>query len=166
MEAVLSFDAVASERSQAIFMAKREAQTREKQLLVSPENKTVNAALRRVCFILHRLAQKRIGTLPQDFNDYACLVHCTEMLQSMGLKPDAAAQLVDDATTAREIIFNSFEYRQLRNKMLASLSIIADLTERNTGNGSPEYQRGMREGYRRASDIAIMFLDDFTSGDH
>jgi hypothetical protein len=84
----------------------------------------------------------------------------------MGLRPAVTPTLDDDAATAKELVFNSFEYRYLRNKMLASLSIIADLTERNTGNGSHEYQRGMREGYRRASDIAIMFLEDISSGEH
>jgi hypothetical protein len=48
---------------------------------------------------------------------------------------------------------------------MASLSIIADLTERPVGNGSDDYRRGMREGYRRASDIAIMFLNDLADGE-
>jgi hypothetical protein len=48
---------------------------------------------------------------------------------------------------------------------MASLAVIADLTERPAATGSSEYQRGMREGYRRASDIAVMFLEDISGGE-
>jgi hypothetical protein len=82
-------------------------------------------------------------------------------LQEIGLKPQIAAKL--DAAVAGvgvDIIHNSFEYRQLRNKIKACLAIIADLTERPAAAGTKEFQRGVREGYRRASDIAVLFLDD------
>lgn len=166
MEAVLKSDSAVGERADAVFMAKREAQALEKRLLVSPKHKNVNAALRRACFLLHALAQKYMNASPQAYNDYACLVQCTNTLQAMGMRPAVGSQLQDDADTSRDLVFNSFEYRYLRNKMLASLSIIADLTERNAGSGSADYRSGMREGYRRASDVAIMFLEDIAGGEH
>jgi hypothetical protein len=151
-------------REKAVFTAKREAQRLEKRLLVSDDHRTVNAAFRRICYMLHDLAQKYVPDTAPTFADYKALLYCTKLLQAMGFKPklnlefDAAAEDVNI-----EIVRNSFEYRHLKNKIMASLSIIADLTERPAGMGSPEYQRGMREGYRRASDIAIMFLEDISS---
>jgi hypothetical protein len=38
------------------------------------------------------------------------------------------------------------------------------MPEKNTPPGHPEYQKGVREGYRRASDIAILFLEDLQIG--
>lgn len=149
------------EREYAIFVAKREAQQLEKKLLVSPEHKTVNSAFRNLCYILHRLACKYVPNSAITFADYSEFLHCTRMLQEMGFKPeiDPAADAAVNGLSVG-IIRSSFEYRQLRNKIKASLSVIADLTERPASPGSPDYQKGVREGYRRASEIAIMFLDD------
>lgn len=166
MEAVLAQKSAVAEREKTVFTAKHTAQKIEKQLLVSPEHKTVNAALRRVCFMLHEIVQRYVPNTPHTFDDYNKLVNCTKLLQEMGLKPAIAVKLktaVDNA--ADETVLNSFEYRHLRNKIMASLSVIADLTERATGAGSVDYQKGMREGYRRASDIAVMFLEDISGED-
>lgn len=155
-----------SARRESVFTAADAAKRLEKQLLVSPENKTVNSALRTICYILHELAQKYVTDTPNTYSDYACLVHCTQLLQNMGLKPEtnyAIDAAVNDL--GAEIIHNSFEYRHLRNKIMASLSIIADLTDRPSAAGHAEYRRGMREGYRRASDIAITFLQDISGGE-
>jgi hypothetical protein len=168
MEALLSPSPVEQkhQREKQIFTSRQEAQVLEKRLLVSNENRTSNAAFRRVCYILHNLAQKYVVNSPATFNDYNSLLHCTKLLEELGFKPelapgmDAAAQSV-----GKEVIHNSFEYRHLRNKTLASLAILADLIDRPAGTGTPEYQRGMREGYRRASDIAIMFLNDLSGGE-
>ena len=167
MDAVMcSHEATKQERKSAVFTAKRKAQEIERRLLVGPEHKTVNAALRRICFTLHVLGQKYIHDAPHSFDDYLHLVNCTKLLQEMGLKPISGANLKAALSApATEMVVNSFEYRHLRNKIMASLSVIADLTEKATGSGSAEYQRGVREGYRRASDIAIMFLEDLSDGD-
>jgi len=167
MDAVLCETAreIKLQRDHAVFTAVKDARHLERELLVSPQHRNVNAAFRRICYMLHELAQKYVPNNPTTFEDYERLTHCTKLLQAMGLKPQLNAQL-DAATAATgvEVIFNSFEYRHLRNKIMASLSIIADLTDRPAGTGSPDYQRGMREGYRRASDIAVAFLTDI-SGD-
>jgi hypothetical protein len=164
--ALLDYPAQAAERTQEVFTAKREAQRLERQLLVSPAHKTANSALRSICYMLHDLAQKYVPSTPNTFNDYACLTHCTKLLKSMGFRPDISPEL-DSAVAGLglEVVHNSFEYRHLRNKIMASLAVIADLTERPAATGSSEYQRGMREGYRRASDIAVMFLEDISGGE-
>lgn len=151
------------QRDSAVFTAVQEARQLEKKLLTDDAHRTVNSAFRRICYMLHDLAQKYVPNSSTAFADYEALVHCTKELQTMGLRPKLNTKT--DAALANvsvEIIRNSFEYRHLRNKIMASLAVIADLTEKHTGNGSPDYQRGMREGYRRASDIAILFLDDIS----
>lgn len=152
---------VGQERDYSLFVARKEVQQLERQLLVSPENRTVNSALRNIVFLLLDLAQKYVPNTPPTFSDYSHLVHCIKLLQEMGLKPQVAAKLEATVTEVGvDIIHNSFEYRQLRNKIKACLAIIADLTERPAAAGTKEFQRGIREGYRRASDIAVLFLDD------
>lgn len=166
MSVVLEQNPTLTEREETCFMSRREARQRERELLVHPGNKTVNAALRNICFMLQRLAQKYVPNTPKTFSDYSELVQCVKLLQDMGLKPNvhhSLAAAVDATQTG--IVVNSFEYRHLRNKTIACLATIADLTEKPTATGSADYQRGMREGYRRASDIASSFLIDFGAGD-
>ena len=166
MDAVLSpaVKAKKLQRENAIFTAVKEAQQLEKQLLVNDENRSANIAFRRICYLLYELAQKYVPNTPSAFEDYEKLTHCTKVLQSMGFKPTLNAQMDSSvAGMSLEVIRNSFEYRHLRNKIMASLSIIADLTERPTGNGTVEYQHGIREGYRRASEVAVMFLEDIST---
>lgn len=153
------------ERDYSIFVSREEAKKIERQLLVSPDNKTVNSALRKICFLLHRLGQKYVPNSPVTFEDHATLLYCTKLLQDMGLKPEISAEL-DSAVSGInvEVIRSSFEYRQLRNRMMAGLSVIADLTERPAAPGTQDYQKGVREGFRRASDIAVMFLEDLDNG--
>lgn len=166
MDAVLSpaVKAKKLQRERAIFTAVKDAQHLERQALVSAKNRDVNSAFRRICYLLHELAQKYVPNTPAAFEDYEKLTHCTKILQSMGLKPTLDPKM-DTAVggMSLEIIRNSFEYRHLRNKIMASLAIIADLTERPTGHGTFEYQNGIREGYRRASAVAVMFLEDISA---
>jgi hypothetical protein len=61
-------------------------------------------------------------------------------------------------------VFNSFDYRYLRNKAIAGFATIADLPAKPSAVGTLDYQSGVREGYRRASEVAIMFLDDIQNG--
>lgn len=149
------------ERDYSLFVARKEVQQLERQLIVSPENRTANSALRSVAYMLLDLAQKYVPNTPGTFVDHSSVVHCVKLLQDMGFKPEIAARL-DRAVAGVnvDIIRNSFEYRQLRNKIKACLAIIADLTERPAASGTYDYQKGIREGYRRASDIAVLFLDD------
>lgn len=153
------------EREYAIFVSKEEAKRLEKQLLVSADNLTANRALRSICFMLHALAQKYVPNAATTFDDHANLLHCTKLLQELGLKPFISPQLDAEVSgVSIEVVRSSFEYRQLRNKMIAGLSVIADLTERPASPGTAEYQSGLREGYRRASEIAALFLEDIDGG--
>ncbi len=149
------------EREYAVFAAKQEARALERQLLVSPEHKTVNSAFRKVCYLLLRLAQKYVPDSTASHADYALLLHCVRLLQDMGFKPEIDPIVDADAgQLSADIACASFEYRQLRNKIMASLSVIADLPEKPASPGTRDFQRGVREGYRRASDIAVLFLED------
>lgn len=153
------------ERDYVVFVSKAEAQKLERQLLVSPENRTINHALRKICYMLHALVQKYVPNSAATFDDHSTLVYCTKLLQDMGLKPEISPQMDSSvAGVSVDVIRSSFEYRQLRNKMVAGLSVIADLTERPASPGTPDYQCGIREGYRRASEIAAIFLEDIDGG--
>lgn len=154
------------ERDYALFVSKAEAQRIERQLLVSPAHRTVNQALRKICFMLHTLVQKYVPNSAGAFEDFSTFLHCTKLLQEMGLKPDVEPHMDSSVAGVNlEVIKSSFEYRQLRNKMIACLSVIADLTERPAAAGTQDYQRGVREGYRRASETAAAFLEDISGGD-
>lgn len=153
------------ERDYSVFVAREDVRKLERQFLVSPDNKTINGALRKICYALHELVQRYVPNSPSTFEDYARLVHCTKLLQEMGFKPEISPQIdADVAGFNVDVIRSSFEYRQLRNKIMASLSVIADLTERPASPGTQDYQKGVREGFRRASDIAVMFLEDIENG--
>lgn len=150
-----------TERDYAVFVATKEAQQIERQLLVSPDNRTINSALRKICYLTLQIAQRHVPNTPDTFSDRADLLHCIKILQEMGFKPEIAVERDAELGNINlSIIRNSFDYRQLRNKIKASLSVIADLPDKPAALGSREYQRGMREGYRRASEIAIKFLND------
>lgn len=150
-----------ADREKLVFLSKKQARALEKKLLVSDKHRSINSALRHVCFVLHEIAQRcmlKIGVAQQDFSTF---IYCGHILREIGLRPKVNPAFDRSAEDLRlDVIHSSFEYRNLRNKLIASLSIIADLPERATGHGSPDYQRGVREGYKRASDIAILFLDD------
>jgi hypothetical protein len=118
-----------------------------------------------VCLILHEIAQKYVPRTPQAFRDFDALTRATSALRRLQLAPNVSADLCAHTNTAdKSMIINSPEYRCLRNKFIAALSTIADMTDKNNPPGSPEYQSGVREGYRRASDIAILFLNDVQTG--
>lgn len=154
------------EREESVAQAKRAAQKLEKQLLLSPKNKTAVIAMRAVCYMLLQLAQRYIPKSPKTYCDYEQLLHCIRLLQELGFNPPIAPETAADSTAcAEDAVTNSRAYRYLRNQAIACLATIADLTEKPTAAGPPEYQRGMREGYRRASDIAVVFLTDFDAGD-
>lgn len=153
------------ERDYAVFVSRKEAQNIERRLLVSPPHKTVNAALRRICYTLLALADKHVPATGAAIEDRVALANCVDTLQKMGLKPDISAVLRLDTAICEDTVQHSFVYRQLRNKMIAGLSVIADMVERPASPGTKEFQRGVREGYRRARDTAVMFLEDVAEGD-
>ena len=153
------------ERSAAVVQARQQAQQLEKKLLLSPQNRTAVAAMRTVCYLLIQLVQKYVTRSPKAYQDYEQLMHCTRILRELGFKPPSSTETAADETTYNaDAVINSQDYRYLRNRAIACLATIADLTEKPTAVGTPEFQSGMREGYRRASDIAAAFLTDFGAG--
>lgn len=153
------------ERLEAVALARQQAQRLEKKLLLAPENRTAVVAMRAVCYLLLQLTQKYVTKSPRAYRDYEQMLHCTRILRELGFNPPSAAETAAD-TGARntDAVLNSQDYRYLRNRAIACLATIADLTEKPTAGGTADFQRGMREGYRRASDIAATFLIDFGAG--
>lgn len=144
-----------------VFTTRREAQQLERQFLVCPSQRTANTSLRSICFMLHNLAQRYVPNSPQSFEDYNTLLACTNLMFELGLKPPTDAKINQGLNRAgTQIVMSSFQYRHLKNKAMASLSAIADLTEKPASVGSPDFRRGMLEAYRRASEIAISFLEE------
>lgn len=156
---------VEKERDYVIFVSRKEARRKEKQLLVSPAHRTANVSFRQICYQLLNLAEKHIPANTSAIEDRTVLASCVGALIDLGFKPPISPALGKEASALTDIVRNSFEYRQLRNKMVAGLSVVADLVERPASPGTKEFQRGVKEGYRRARETAIMFLDDLDSGD-
>ena len=140
-------------------------ETRETAARRESKQKTAGDELAYLCLTLHQLAQKYVPRTAQTFRDFDSLARATRVLQKMGLKPQVVSDVsAPTAAIETSIVLNSPEYRRLHNRFVAALATIADMTEKNTPPGHPEYQKGVREGYRRASDIAILFLEDLHAG--
>ena len=161
-----------NERADFIFTAKKLVRAKQQEFMLTHENmhRDVVAELTGLCRTLHRLAQKYVPNTPKAFQDFASLLNASRKLSSLGLKLDLEAHVTAPvAVTDSAAITSSFEYRILRNKFIAALATIADLTTKPAPLGEPNengYQRGVREGYRRASDIAVLFLEDIQNGVH
>ena len=151
------------ERAETIAASSRAAAQLEKQLLLSPKNRTAVAVLRNVCYALLRIVQKHVTRASRSQSDYADVLQLVRILQELGFKPPQNEEFAAEGRAiSAAAVLNSRDYRYLRNRAIACLSTIADLTEKPPSSGTPDYQRGMREGYRRASEIAAKFLADFT----
>jgi hypothetical protein len=139
--------------------------TAARRMLKQQQKTTTADELTHLCLTLHQLAQKYVPRSPQTFRDFDALTRTTRAMQKMGLSPVvASAVAAPSAAVEVSIVLNSPEYRRLHNRFVAALATIADMPEKNTPPGHPEYQKGVREGYRRASDIAILFLEDLHIG--
>lgn len=127
---------------------------------------TALAELKRACRLLHGLAQLYVPNSPKHFESFELLMRITAVLKKLGLTPGAVSGGLDaQLTDASNVVTASAEYRILRNKYLAALATLADLAGRGVPPGSEDYQNGVREGYRRASEIAILFLEDAQTGE-
>lgn len=112
-----------------------------------------------LCLLLHELARKHVG--PGNFADFCLLTRCTKLLKTLGapveVEPEMQSHVLDAAST---LVTAAPEYRMLRSKAVAGLATVADLNTKLPAKGSAEYQRGMRDAYEQASEIAALFLDD------
>jgi len=150
-------------RKDFIFAAKGLAAVKETSLTTTKRSKV--AELTSLCISLHMLAQKYVPNTPQAFSDFDALLQVTYALRELGIQPPLTAKINAAAVaTDNAAVLNSHDYRNLKNKAIAALATIADFTGKNTPPGSADYQNGVREGYRRASDVAILFLEDIQNG--
>lgn len=151
-------------KSRESFVRDTKNRARRKEAVL--DNKTAGTPeLQKICGTLHMLAQKYVPNNPQSFSDFTALKHATASLSRLGVCVEIAAHLCAPIKSLdRSVVFNSAEYRILRNKYIAALATIADLPDKNSPPGSEDFQRGVREGYRRASEVAIAFLEDIQIG--
>lgn len=115
--------------------------------------------LRELCLLLHQLAQKYVPRT--NFQDCDVLVQCTRLLQDKHVALPVADDLkahVDSYNPA--VVTRAPQYRLMRNRALAALATVADMANKAPSKGSAEYQRGMRDAFEMASDVAIFFLED------
>lgn len=155
---------IRADRKNTIEFAKRRARFRNEKL--QQRSLSSSEDLKQICKSLAKIAQRYVSATPSAMGDFIEVVQCIKLLKTMGLDPDVTEKFkaVVDAT-GNETITKSADYRYLRNKCIAGFATIADLPEKPAAVGSHEFQSGVREGYRRASDIAVMFLADIQGGD-
>lgn len=152
-------------REKIIAAAAKKALKVELDMLQNTAGIGVIGELKQICSTLLAVAQRYVPASPAAFIDADRVARCAKKLQNMALQPKLMPQFsapVEAADSA--CVLNSFDYRYLRNKSIAGFATIADLTSKPAAVGTTDYQRGVREGYRRASEIAIMFLNDIQSG--
>lgn len=149
-------------RDKFVFTHKKIVRQKEAALLANPKNQCgVIAELKQLCAVLHGLSQKYIPHTLHALRDRNTLLQATKSFKRLGLAHEVAPEMqAAETTTDNAIILSSIEYRTLYNKTVAALATIADLGIKTAPPGSPDFQRGVHEGYRRCADVAILFLDD------
>jgi len=154
-----------AEREKVIAAAVKKARRAELELLQTMAGVGIIGELRQICDTLLAVAQKYVPASPSAFLDADSVTRCARSMQRMALQPRLAPQFsAPVASTDSAGVTNSFDYRYLRNKAIAGFATIADLTTKSSAVGTAEYQNGVREGYRRASELAILFLSDIQGG--
>lgn len=119
--------------------------------------------LKDVALILHELGRKFVPAT--EFRDYTTFTRCAKTLHEVGVIKDVPLEL--NATIADHeaaLITHAPQYRLLKNRAIAGLATVADLGTKAPGKGSGDYQKGMRDAYRHASDVAALFLEDIQKG--
>ena len=153
------------ERETVVSTAATAARKTELDMLQRTAGKGVISELRQICCALLAVAQKYVPHTPTAFVDAADVARCAKALENMALRPKLEPHFKAHVTGLKaNIVLNSFEYRYLRNKAIAGFATIADLTAKPSAVGTLDYQSGVREGYRRASEVAIIFLADIQNG--
>lgn len=116
-----------------------------------------------LCLLLYGIAQKHVSR--SDFEDFTALVRCTKLLSDLGLAIRPSAELAAPvASQDCTLVMRDPKYRLLRNRAIACLATVADLSVKAPAKGSLEYQQGMRDAFQQASEIAVMFLEDIQNG--
>lgn len=153
------------ERDNFVSGAATTARQTELDMLQRTASKGVISELSQICCALLAIAQKYVPNTPTAFVDAADVAKCAKALEGMALRPKLEPHFkAHVAGMKANIVLNSFEYRYLRNKAIAGFATLADLTSKPSAVGTLDYQSGVREGYRRASEVAIIFLSDIQNG--
>lgn len=112
-----------------------------------------------ICTALHAIAQRHV---PQScFTDVTELVQLTRLMRALDIPVTVAAKIqAEHSAYSPSVVKHTPEYRLLRARFLAALGTIADMGARKIRKNKSEYHAGVQEGLRRASKVAIMFLND------
>ena len=138
----------------AVITAFSEKRVKVQEQAIESEELTT---LRAICVVLQAVAQKYVPDYA--FEDRSNLLQCLKIMRELGISFAVKAkfsQFFDEKDTDR----CSLSYRVLKNKTIAALSTIADLDKKCLERQGGEYKNGMRDAYKRASAIAIMFLEE------
>lgn len=153
-----------AEREKIVTAAIDKARKAELDMLHSASGGVISE-LQHICATLLEVAQKYVPKTPGAYVDADSVTRCANALREMAMQPVLMPQFTAAVDSmGPKCVINSFEYRYLRNKAIAGFATIADLTTKPSAGGTFEYQNGVREGYRRTSEIAIMFLNDIQGG--
>jgi hypothetical protein len=129
----------------------------------APVINTAAVDFKDMCLLLHGIAQKHVSK--SDFESCTTLIRCAKLLANFGLNVEtSAAMSAPAAEHDSALVTKDPRYRLMRNRAIACLATIADLSFKAPAKGSGEYQQGMRDAFQQASDIAVMFLEDIQNG--
>ena len=130
-----------------------------KQNCVVRSDEVTAEDLRDLCVLLHDLARKHVAAA--SFQDFNTRQRCTKLLEALGvLDSNAAATCARTLDHDATLVLRSPPYRRLRAHAIAGLSTVADLAGRAPRKGTRDYQKGVREAFQQASNIAAVFLDE------
>ena len=144
---------------------------KSRQLTLFPTNDVSDQVgqLVTICKRLLEIAQKHLPRNADNYADFSTVIQCAKQLQFYGVaieknKADFEAEIVE--AQQHNSVLLSMEYRYLKNKSIAGFATIADLGAKSPSTGTADYQTGLREAYKKASILAISFLDDVQRGPH
>lgn len=159
MKNQLCFDFAQDEKNDCVTAQKTKETSTSSVLKRRPATAKADSDLREVCVLLHTIARKSVSA--NNFRDFNLIARCTKLLQALGILVETPAEMrAVAADQEAALVLSAPEYRLLRSRAIAGLATVADLADRLPAKGSVDYQRGMRDAYRHASDIAALFLDD------
>lgn len=159
MKNQLYFDFVQDEKNERPARAAVVKKSARKPLQKNQKTAEFGNDLRDLCVLLHTIAKKHVSA--SNFHDFNLVARCTKLLQTLNVAVDAPVEMqAAVADQAAALVLSAPEYRLLRSRAVAGLATVADLADRLPAKGSADYQRGMRDAYQHASDIAALFLDD------
>jgi hypothetical protein len=125
------------EREKVVSTAAKKARRTELEMLQNMGGVGVMGELRQICDTLLNIAQKYMPHSPMAFADADSVAQCAHALGRMALQPKLAPRFKAAAESMDpNCVFNSFDYRYLRNKAIAGFATIADLPAKPSAVGT------------------------------